>query len=53
MLLNVMVSGKIDPKLLIRHRLKLDHIFDAYETLLMLPIQKRSRSSSQPDEIHT
>lgn len=32
MLLNVLRSGKIDPKLLITHRFKLDQILDAYET---------------------
>jgi alcohol dehydrogenase len=32
MLLNVLRSHKIDPKLLITHRFKLDHILDAYET---------------------
>jgi alcohol dehydrogenase len=32
MLLNVLRSKKIDPKLLITHRFKLDHILDAYET---------------------
>jgi alcohol dehydrogenase len=32
MLLNILRSGKIDPKLLITHRFKLDHILDAYET---------------------
>jgi alcohol dehydrogenase len=32
MLLNVVAAHKIDPKLLITHRFKLDHILDAYET---------------------
>jgi alcohol dehydrogenase len=32
MLLNIVKSRKIDPKLLITHRFKLDSIFDAYET---------------------
>ena len=32
MLLNTLRSHKIDPKLLITHRFKLDHILDAYET---------------------
>jgi alcohol dehydrogenase len=32
MLLNILTSHKIDPKLLITHRFKLDHILDAYET---------------------
>jgi alcohol dehydrogenase len=32
MLLSVLRSNKIDPKLLITHRFKLDHILDAYET---------------------
>jgi alcohol dehydrogenase len=32
MLLNILQSQKIDPKLLITHRFKLDHILDAYET---------------------
>jgi alcohol dehydrogenase len=32
MLLNVLRSNKIDPKLLITHRFKLDKILDAYET---------------------
>jgi alcohol dehydrogenase len=32
MLLNIIKSHKIDPKLLITHRFKLDSIFDAYET---------------------
>jgi alcohol dehydrogenase len=32
MLLNSLRSKKIDPKLLITHRFKLDHILDAYET---------------------
>jgi alcohol dehydrogenase len=32
MLLNVLRSHKIDPKLLITHRFKLDHILDAYDT---------------------
>jgi alcohol dehydrogenase len=32
MLLNILGAGKIDPKLLITHRFKLDHILDAYET---------------------
>jgi alcohol dehydrogenase len=32
MLLNVLRSRKLDPKLLITHRFKLDHILDAYET---------------------
>jgi len=32
MLLNVLQSHKIDPKLLITHRFKLDRILDAYET---------------------
>ena len=32
MLLNVLESHKIDPKLLITHRFKLDRILDAYET---------------------
>jgi alcohol dehydrogenase len=32
MLLNILRSHKIDPKLLITHRFKLDHILDAYET---------------------
>jgi alcohol dehydrogenase len=31
-LLNILRSGKIDPKLLITHRFKLDRILDAYET---------------------
>lgn len=32
MLLNTVRSDKIDPRLLITHRFKLDHILDAYET---------------------
>ncbi len=32
MLLNILRSHKIDPKLLITHRFKLDRILDAYET---------------------
>ena len=32
MLLNILKSHKIDPKLLITHRFKLDRILDAYET---------------------
>jgi alcohol dehydrogenase len=32
MLLNVLRSRKIDPKLLISHRFRFDHILDAYET---------------------
>jgi alcohol dehydrogenase len=32
MLLNILRSNKIDPKLLITHRFKLDKILDAYET---------------------
>ncbi len=32
MLLNILGSHKIDPKLLITHRFKLDHILEAYET---------------------
>ena len=32
MLLNILRSGKIDPKRLITHRFKLDRILDAYET---------------------
>jgi alcohol dehydrogenase len=32
MLLNILRSHKIDPKLLITHRFKLSHILDAYET---------------------
>ncbi len=32
MLLNILRSHKIDPKLLITHRFKLGHILDAYET---------------------
>jgi alcohol dehydrogenase len=32
MLLNILRSKKIDPKQLITHRFKLDHILDAYET---------------------
>jgi len=32
MLLNVLQAHKIDPKLLITHRFKLDHILDAYDT---------------------
>jgi alcohol dehydrogenase len=32
MLLNVLLSRKIDPKLLITHHFKLDHFLDAYET---------------------
>jgi alcohol dehydrogenase len=32
MLLNSLRSHKIDPKLLITHRFKLDRILDAYET---------------------
>ena len=32
MLLNILQSRRIDPKLLITHRFKLDHILDAYET---------------------
>ncbi len=32
MLLNVVGSKRIDPKLLITHHFKLDHILDAYET---------------------
>jgi alcohol dehydrogenase len=32
MLLNILRSHKINPKLLITHRFKLDHILDAYET---------------------
>ena len=31
MLLNILRSGKIDPKLLITHRFKLDNILDAYD----------------------
>ena len=32
MLLNILASHKIDAKLLITHRFKLDRILDAYET---------------------
>ncbi len=32
MLLKTVASGKLDPKKLITHRFKLDHILDAYET---------------------
>ena len=32
MLLNILRSNRIDPKLLITHRFKLDQILDAYET---------------------
>ena len=32
MLLNILQSHKIDPKLLITHRFKLDHVLDAYDT---------------------
>ena len=32
MLLKTVASRKIDPKLLITHRFKLDQILDAYET---------------------
>jgi alcohol dehydrogenase len=32
MLLNVLAAGRIDPKLLITHRFRLDQILDAYET---------------------
>ena len=32
MLLNILQSHKIDPKLLITHHFKLDRILDAYET---------------------
>ena len=32
MLLKTVQSGKIDPKLLITHRFKLDKILDAYDT---------------------
>ena len=32
MLLNMVRSRKLDPKLLITHRFKLDQILDAYET---------------------
>jgi alcohol dehydrogenase len=32
MLLNVLKAHKLDPKLLITHRFKLDGILDAYET---------------------
>ena len=32
MLLKIVQSGKIDPKLLITHRFKLDDILNAYET---------------------
>ena len=32
MLLSILRSNKIDPKLLITHRFKLDKILDAYET---------------------
>jgi len=32
MLLNILQSHKIDPKVLITHRFKLDQILDAYET---------------------
>jgi alcohol dehydrogenase len=32
MLLNILRSNKIDPKLLITHRFKLSHILDAYDT---------------------
>ena len=32
MLLSVLQSNKIDPRLLITHRFKLDHILDAYDT---------------------
>jgi alcohol dehydrogenase len=32
MLLNILQSHKIDPKLLITHRFKLDHILEGYET---------------------
>ena len=31
-LLKILRSGRIDPKLLITHRFKLDRILDAYET---------------------
>jgi alcohol dehydrogenase len=34
MLLNVVRSHKIDPKLLITHRFTLDRILDAYETFM-------------------
>ncbi len=32
MLLNILKAHKIDPKLLITHRFKLDQILEAYET---------------------
>jgi hypothetical protein len=32
MLLNILVSHKLNPKVLITHRFKLDSIIDAYET---------------------
>lgn len=37
MLLNVLRSNKIDPKLLITHRFKLDRILDAYDTFANAP----------------
>ena len=39
MLLKTVRSRKIDPKLLITHRFKLDHILDAYETFATPPKQ--------------
>ena len=32
MLLNILRSHKIDPRLLVTHRFKIDRILDAYET---------------------
>lgn len=40
MLINVLQSGKVDPKLLITHRFKLDGIVDAYDTLTQASLTK-------------
>ncbi len=47
MLLKTVQSRKIDPKLLITHRFKLDHILDAYDTFERAASTLRSRSSSR------
>jgi alcohol dehydrogenase len=43
MLLDVLRSRKIDPKLLITHRFKLDRLIDAYKTLRTPPTRECSR----------
>jgi alcohol dehydrogenase len=43
MLLKTVAVKKIDPKLLITHRFKLDQILDAYETFGTPPRPRRSR----------